>query len=642
MSRTQRRIGLLFLFALVLSPLSLFAQDDNISAAGSAAVAPVLNALIERSGSPQAAAINVSITGTNTGIDLFCRGEVDIALANRAITPGDEAACANSAVSYLEILAGYDGIALIANPVDNLTECLTSADLRLIYAPGSTGLIVNWTQINPELPFQPLTLVVPNANTAAYNILNGLVGTGGLREDLALAADDAAVIAQVSETPGALGIVRLGSANSAGDAVRVLEYNTGEAGCLAPTLENINAGLYGGAQPLFFYVNADNLSKPGLTETLNVLADVANSDVFVGLGLIAPSEDDFAGNTDVLTNLITGRQFSGADTSFNVPTSATGQVLIAGSPSGLNLLSAWTSVFASAYPTVTATPTLLGEPDGFARLCNGEVDLVVAYNNLPDAEVENCSLNNIVVTSLELGKHAVGLIANAQSDYLTCLTTAELATTWGAASENTITTWNQVREGLPETAITLFAPSTRNLYTDVLLLQSGATPAVDRADTADQNDDSGYRAAATANVEGALGYYDWADFVTVTASDQANIASVSVDGGSGCIAPSEATIADGTYPLARPVKLLINRAALARQDVQALLWFIAQDANYSIIQSAGLVGLPISAVPELRASLETLFTEATAEVAQAAVDAAAQAESTPEPGAEATPNAEAT
>jgi ABC-type phosphate transport system substrate-binding protein len=637
MNPTQRRIGLLFLFVLVLSPLTLLAQDETISAAGSAAVAPVLNALIAGSSAPEASTINVSITGTNTGVDLFCRGEVDIALANRALTPGDEAACAGTGVGYLELLAGYDGIALIGNPADTFGQCLTSADLRLIYAPGSTGLIANWTQINPEFPFQPLTLLAPNANTAAYNILNGLVGTDGLRGDLQLVDDDTAVIAAVSATPGALGVVRLGAVQAAGDSVRTLQYNASEAGCLAPTPENVTASVYGGAQPFFLYINAANIDKPGLRETISGLTDAANADLFAELGLIAPSQDDFAGNANVLTNIITGRQFTGAETEFTIPNTATGQVLIAGSASGFEVVTAWNSSFANAYPTVTASPTLIGETDGFARLCNGETDVVIATQPLPDAEIENCSLNNIVVTTLELGKHAVGLISNAQSDYLTCLTTAETATIWGAASENTITTWNQVREGAPETAITLFAPSTRGLYTDVLLLESGATPAIDRADTADENDDAAYRAAATANVEGALSYYSWSDYQTVIASDQPNIAPVAIDGGAGCVEPSQATIADGSYPLARPILILVNRAALARQDVQAWLWFIAQDANYNIVQTAGLVGLEISDLPEWRASLEVLFAEATAEAARAA---AAAAEATPE--AEVTPAADAT
>jgi phosphate transport system substrate-binding protein len=634
MMRLQRRIGLLLLIALIAAPTTLSAQDDGISIVGSAVMQPVMNALIDASGAQPALDSTISVTGTGTGINLFCLGQADIVMTTRALDAGEANACEGVGVEYLELLAGYNTVALVGHPEDTFAECLTIGQLRTIFAPSSSEQIVNWTQIGIELPFQDLAVYLPNELSLPYNLLPSIINTDGIRSDAQLLDDDAAVIELVSQTPGALGVVGVQTAQAAADRIRVKSINAGEAGCIAPTSDNIAANLYGGARPLFVYVNLQSLDKPGVSEIAGELADPANADLILSQGLLPANEESVARNASIIANRETGLQSSASSVSFTVPTTISGQVTIGGSPLGLRLLSDWTSAFASVYPAVTATSTLNGEPAGFRNFCSGQLDMVVAYENLPTDEIENCSLNNIVVTTLDLGSYAVGLFANAQSDYLVCLSTDQLVTAWSANPAGSAATWNQVDEAFPEVPITLFAPATTDLYADILL-QSSSAPAVMRVDV-EQNDDFAYRAAATANVEGALTYMTWEDFQAALASGQANITPVAVDAGNGCVAPTEETITDGTYALSRPLKLHVNRAALARQDVQAFLWYLAQDANYGIIQTADLIGLPISALAGRRAELETLFREAVSEVAAAAAAAAASAESTPDPQAEVT------
>ncbi len=634
MMRLQRRIGLLLLTALIAAPTALFAQDDGINIVGSAVMQPVMNALIDASGAQPALDSTISSTGTSTGINLFCLGQADIAMTTRAMDAGEASACAGVGVEFIELLTGYNTVAFIGHPEDTLAECLTIGQLRTIFAPSSSEQIVNWTQIGADLPFQDLLVYLPDASSLPYNLLPSIINTDGIRSDAQLLDDEAAVIEMVSQTPGALGVVSVQSAQTATDRVRIKAVNAGEAGCIAPTSENISANLYGGARPLFVYVNLESLDKPGVSEIASELADPANADLILIQGLLPPNEERFNRNANILAARQTGLQSSAGDVSFSIPNSVAGQVTIGGSPLGLRLVSDWTSAFASRYPAVIATSTLTGEPAGFRNLCSGQVDMVIAYENLPADEIENCSLNNIIVTTLDLGNYAVGLFANAQSSYLTCLTTDQIIAAWSANPAGSPSTWSQVDAAFPEVPVTLLAPNTIDFYADILL-QGSEAPTALRVDV-HQNDDFAYRAAAAANVEGALTYMTWEDFQATLNSGQGNITPVAVDAGSGCVAPSEDSIADGTYALSRPLKLHINRAALARQDVQAFLWYLAQDANYGIIQTADLVGLPISALAGRRAELETLFREAVAEAAAAAA-AAASPQSTPDPQAEVTP-----
>src|SRR5690606_7947542 len=129
------------------------------------------------------------------------------------------------------------------------------------------------------------------------------------------------------------------------------------------------------------------------------------------------------------------------------------------------------------------------------------------------------------------------------------------------------------------------------------------------------DDDPVYRAAATANVEGALTYMNWKEYQALLASEQENVVPVAVDAGDGCVEPTQENIDNGTYPLAQPVRLILNRLALARTEVQALLWFMLSDEIYSMITNAGLVGIEFGDLPDLRFELQQTFTEVQNEAA---------------------------
>ena len=149
------------------------------------------------------------------------------------------------------------------------------------------------------------------------------------------------------------------------------------------------------------------------------------------------------------------------------------------------------------------------------------------------------------------------------------------------------------------------------------------------------NTDPLYRAAAVGNVEGALTFMTWAEYEKVVATNQANIQLVAVGDGSNCVQPSEAAIADGSYPLSQPLKLIVKESTLIRPDVQSLLWLLASDDRYTLIQNAGLAGLNFGDLPALRDRLQNAFNEAAMAAALATPEATAQA--TEAATAEATP-----
>jgi hypothetical protein len=121
-----------------------------------------------------------------------------------------------------------------------------------------------------------------------------------------------------------------------------------------------------------------------------------------------------------------------------------------------------------------------------------------------------------------------------------------------------------------------------------------------------------YRAAAVANVEGALTYMSWNEYQQVLENNQERIQLVGVDAGSGCVTPSIETINDGSYVLTNDLNIVVSQTGLQNNLVQSLLWFIFSDANYSLIEGAGIVGVSFGELPAVRDALQTAFNEAAA------------------------------
>ena len=86
----------------------------------------------------------------------------------------------------------------------------------------------------------------------------------------------------------------------------------------------------------------------------------------------------------------------------------------------------------------------------------------------------------------------------------------------------------------------------------------------------------------------SLGYFGYAYFI----ENQDKLKVVAVDGGSGCIEPSDSTINDGSYaPLSRPLYIYVNKASLERPEVPTFLEFYLKNAP-ALAAEVGYVALP--------------------------------------------------
>ena len=84
------------------------------------------------------------------------------------------------------------------------------------------------------------------------------------------------------------------------------------------------------------------------------------------------------------------------------------------------------------------------------------------------------------------------------------------------------------------------------------------------------------------------------------------VKAIDVDGGSGCVTPSAETIADGSYPLARPLFIYVKTNDLGTDT--ALVDFIdyyLSDEGIASVSRAGYVALPDELLEATRSAWES-------------------------------------
>ena len=215
--RRQARLGLLAL--LILSaPLATLAQEgEAIRLDGSRIVSAVVGPLSEAYAEATGASVSLEISGTSSGLDRLCNNEIDIALAAEPMTRAQEQACAENDVEWVEVLVGYDALAIIANPTFAYVECLSLGQLSTLLGPAATGTVTTWGQVSPQWESPTLEFYAPTTDNSTYNLLDELLPGDGLRSDLNTQEDPGELVSLVAEDVAGVGFAPL-SAVTASEA----------------------------------------------------------------------------------------------------------------------------------------------------------------------------------------------------------------------------------------------------------------------------------------------------------------------------------------------------------------------------------------------------------------------------------------
>jgi phosphate transport system substrate-binding protein len=289
---------MLALAACAISVGTAAEARDQIRIVGSSTVFPYTQAVAEEfAAATGSSAPVVESTGTGGGFKAFCGGvgedHPDITGASRAIKDSEVEACKAAGVdSITEVLIGFDGLS-IAHARSGKEIAVTKAQLfqALASKVEVDGQIVdnpykNWSEIDPSLPDQAITVFGPPPTSGTRDAFVELVMHPGCESFPAIAAlegdakkeacermrqdgpfveageNDNLIVQRLEADPTALGIFGYSFLYENQDKLVGSPVDG-----VAPSTETIADGTYQVSRPLFVYVkNAHRGVIPALEE----------------------------------------------------------------------------------------------------------------------------------------------------------------------------------------------------------------------------------------------------------------------------------------------------------------------------------------------------------------------------------------
>lgn len=244
---------------------------------GSSTVEPVAQAGVELF-AEQAPNVDISVggVGTGDGFEKFCRGELQIADASRAIEKDEFEACKAKDITPVEVQVGIDGLSVVANKDLAIPDdCITTANLKKLLAPGSK--VANYKELGAGYPDQAVSFFTPGTESGTYDFFTEVVLETDAEQRtgnrIQTSPDDNQIITGIEGTKGALGYVGFAFATANADKLKILAVDDGD-GCVKPELASIADNSYTPlSRPLFMYPSTETAAKPEVKAFIQFILD---------------------------------------------------------------------------------------------------------------------------------------------------------------------------------------------------------------------------------------------------------------------------------------------------------------------------------------------------------------------------------
>ncbi|MPZ49480.1 MAG: phosphate ABC transporter substrate-binding protein PstS family protein [Dehalococcoidia bacterium] len=264
-----------------------------------------------------------------------------------------------------------------------------------------------------------------------------------------------------------------------------------------------------------------------------------------------------------------------------------GSILIDGSSTVFPITEAVAEEFREEQRNVRVTVGIAGTGGGFQKFCNGEIAIQDASRPINATEREACAAKGIEYIELPVAYDALSVVVNPQNTWATCITIAELKKAWEPAAQGNVTNWNQVKSDYPNADLKLFGPGTDSGTFDYFTERVNGKAKDSRGDFTASEDDN-VLVQGVAGDRNALGYFGLAYYL----ENASRLKALTIDSGNGtCVAPSAATVENGTYPLSRPLLIYVRKAEAQKPEVKAFVDFYIENAA-ALSADVGYVKFP--------------------------------------------------
>ncbi len=248
--------------------------SGTIKIDGSSTVAPLTGVAAEAFQKVSKTQITVGISGTGGGQTRFCKGELDMANASSSYSEAQRKQCADAGIKFTELRVATDALTVVVNPKNTWAQCLTTAELKKIWEPGSK--VQYWNQVRADFPRVKMPLFGAGTDSGTFEYFTEAINgkpSKRSRVDYTPTEDDNVTVNGVKRSTGAMGYYGLSYYLENTDINKAVQIDGGK-GCALPNLENVLNGTYVPlARPLFIYVNNDAVkSNPAIIPFLEFYA----------------------------------------------------------------------------------------------------------------------------------------------------------------------------------------------------------------------------------------------------------------------------------------------------------------------------------------------------------------------------------
>ncbi len=303
------------------------------------------------------------------------------------------------------------------------------------------------------------------------------------------------------------------------------------------------------------------------------------------------------GNTSLLADMLGQRFFDYTTAPSTSNTTATGGQLpttIAGSPAVMPLTQAIFSLFVQAGYTQTVLVDNIDTDTAFERFCTtGEVNIIMVHRPITKGEADLCATNDREPLELPIALQALVIVVNPQNNFLYDVSLPKL-------NEIAVATrWSDVSLDWPREEISRFVPDMTSVSFRFWAerLFGANIIAVQQAPRTNPSANSAQLVQGVVSDPYALGVLDFAYYQ----QNASALKLISVDG----VMPNAQTVGDGTYTLAQPLFLYVDKKRLQQTpQLYTFLTFYLDQVN-RVAEQAGLFPLPDATLEKAKELLAT-------------------------------------
>ena len=239
-----------------------------------------------------------------------------------------------------------------------------------------------------------------------------------------------------------------------------------------------------------------------------------------------------------------------------------GEVIVTGSSTVFPVSDEMAQRFMNENGDVNVTVDSTGSGGGFANnFCPGSSDINGASRPIQDAEVEDCSENDVEAIEFQIAGDALTMAVSPDNDWVDSMTFDELAQIW--TGDDPAQTWADVNPEWPDEEFELFGPDdtsgTFDWFTENVVGEAGSH----RNDYEPTEDDNTI-IQGISNNEYAIGYFGYAYYQEN--QDMLKALSIAETADDEPAAPSLEAAQAGDYPMARPLYIYASADSLSEKD----------------------------------------------------------------------------